>query len=193
MTQDNDALKAYCKKLAAEPNKDRGSVDLNKPAEVLLKFQTHKKKTRYEPPYARAKLACKFHNGRYANLFSYDYIERHNLQDHNENRILDEGMGLRQLIELANKWNDLDRLEVATLYVSITKGIQGTYTGTKQYDLALGQWGSHIPKKLRPWKTIDHKWELLVKKPVYARVESLIDLDYLDQYDLKLDLRSKYY
>ena len=191
MEPDNQALKMYYQRIATERRRD--TVDLSNPTELILNMQVEKKKKRHKPPYARCKLACKFHNKWKAHLPSYDYFPRENYHERNPDRVLDEGDGLRRLINKAKEWNELGRLEIATLFVSIT--IE-TYTGAKNYDLALAHWGSHIPTIVRHWKLIECKRELIVEKPIYAKVESLLDLPFLiNSYkdDLLLDQSEKYY
>ncbi len=148
--------------------------------DILDALEEQRKKRLYVPPYARLKLCCKFHNGGrilgHKPFFSYDYDPRENLKTHNPDRVLDEGRGLRELIEEVTKWNNAELIQVATLFINLD---DIPWTGSRQYNMALGQWGTNKDTVIRKWKLIDLKRESMQKRPVYARIESLIDIPYL--------------
>lgn len=171
-------LQAYWDKVLGEtPIEDH----LNVAADQLLNaFETQRKKRSYVPPYARAKLSCKFHNnGRrkgHKDFFSYDYDPREDLHNYDPARVMDEGRGIRELLELATDWNNGGYIEVATLWINLTLI---TWTGCKEYNMALGRWGTGLDTVVRDYKLIPGDRSERVIKPVPAMQGDLLDLDYL--------------
>lgn len=178
---DNQALLDYRRDLKADKPIDELLQDAN---ELLRSIQVVKKKQAYVPPYARCKLSCKFHNDWRKNFYSYDYNPREILADEDPTRILDEALGLTDLMELATDYHNAGVLNIATLWVCLE---EIPYTGKEHYNFALAQWGARIQTVKRSWRRLDYDEPPQQIKPVFARIQTVLDLDYLADFDLLID------
>jgi len=176
---DNQKLIEYRQDLRAAKPLEELLQDTN---ELLQGIQVVKKKKAYIPPYARCKLSCIFHNGWRKVFYSYDYDPREHLDNEDSERILDEGRGLRALMELATSYHNADRLNLATIFVNLE---EIPYTGNESFNLPLARWGARVDTVKHPWKLITAEDPPLQTKPVYARVRAVLDLEHLFRLELE--------